>query len=133
MLYLKSLVKVLDNSGALVVECIKVLKKPPKSSARIGDRIVVVVKKAKPISAEDSSSSTIPKLHRGDIRHAVVVRTKQPTRRADGTFIRFDDNACVLLQQNTTEPVGTRVTGVVARELKDKGFNKLLMLAPRAV
>lgn len=130
MLYLKSLVNVLDNSGALVVECIKVLRKDPKNCARIGDRMVVVVKKARPVT---EGASAQQKLRRGDIRHAVVVRTKQATQRSDGSLIKFDDNACVLLQPNTTEPVGTRVTGVVARELKDKGFNKIMMLAPRAV
>ena len=134
MLYLKSLVNVLDNSGAQIVECIKVLGKNPKNCARIGDRMVVVVKKAKPIPA--SLAGTVAaqqKLRRGDIRHAVVVRTKQPTQRPDVTQIRFEDNACVLLQPNTTDPVGTRVTGVVARELKEKGYNKLVLLAPRSV
>ena len=131
---MKSLAKVLDNSGAQVVECIKVLRKAPTNCARIGDRMVVVVKKAKPIPATlMGTAAAAQKLRKGDIRHAVVVRTKQPTQRADGTQIKFDDNACVLLQKGTGELIGSRVTGVVAKELKDKGFSKLVTLAPRAV
>lgn len=134
MLYLKSLAKVLDNSGAQVVECIKVLRKSPKNCAKIGDRMVVVVKKAKPIPANMvGTAAAAQKLRKGDIRHAVVVRTKQPTQRPDGSIIKFDDNACVLLQKGTLDLIGNRITGVVAKELKDKGFSKLVTLAPRAV
>lgn len=132
MLYLKSLVKVLDNSGAQVVECIKVLRKGQKNCANIGDKMVVVVKKARPIPANLTGQQASQKLRKGDIRHAVVVRTKQPTTRPDGSIIRFDDNACVLLQKNG-DVIGTRVSGVVAKELKDKGFHKVVTLAPRSV
>ncbi|VVT55014.1 mitochondrial 54S ribosomal protein uL14m [Magnusiomyces paraingens] len=139
MIYLKSLLNVVDNSGALVVECIKVLGKKPKNHARIGDQIVVVVQKARPLAAAGSGpggpsagSSNSQKLRQGDMRHAVVVRTKQLQPRADGSVMRFDDNACVLINNNG-EPLGTRVNGVVAKELRDKGFNKIIALAPRTV
>lgn len=97
----------------------------------LGDKIVVVVQKARPISNQYTGSAA-QKLRQGDIRHAVVVRTKQGTRRSDGSIIRFDDNACVLIQK-TGDPIGTRVSGVVAKELRDKGFNKIVALAPRTV
>lgn len=132
MLYLKSLAKVLDNTGAQTVECIKVLRKGQQNCARIGDRMVVVVKKARPIPQNLTAQAAAQKLRKGDIRHAVVVRTKQPTQRPDGSIVRFDDNACVLLQ-NSGEVIGSRVTGVVAKELKDKGYNRIVTLAPRAV
>lgn len=126
------MLNVIDNSGAMLVECIKVLGKSPKNSARIGDRIVVVVQKAKPLANNLSGNASAQKLRQGDIRHAVVVRTKQPTRRTDGSIIRFDDNACVLIQKSG-DPIGSRVSGVVAKELRDKGFNKIVALAPRTV
>lgn len=132
MIYLKSLLNVIDNSGALVVECIKVLGKNPKNHARIGDKIVVVVQKARPLSNQATGAAAANKLRQGDMRHAVVVRTKQLQPRSDGSIIRFDDNACVLIN-NSGEPIGTRVSGVVARELRDKGFNKIVALAPRTV
>ncbi|CDO56550.1 similar to Saccharomyces cerevisiae YKL170W MRPL38 Mitochondrial ribosomal protein of the large subunit [Geotrichum candidum] len=137
MLYLKSMLNVIDNSGAMLVECIKVLGKSPKNNARIGDRIVVVVQKARPIAnasagGPGSNSGNSQKLRQGDIRHAVVVRTKQPTRRSDGSIIRFDDNACVLIGKSG-DPIGSRVSGVVGKELRDKGFNKIVALAPRTV
>lgn len=130
------MLNVIDNSGALMVECIKVLGKKPKNCARIGDRIVVVVQKARPISNQaiggGSGGASSQKIRQGDMRHAVVVRTKQLTQRPDGSVIRFDDNACVLID-NQDQPVGTRVAGVVARELRKKGFNKVVSLAPRTV
>lgn len=133
MIYLKSLLNVVDNSGAIVVECIKVLGKRPMNHARIGDRIVVVVQKARPLSNSGAAAaSATQKIHQGDMRHAVVVRTKQLQPRADGSIMRFDDNACVLINKNG-EPLGTRVSGVVAKELRDKGFNKIIALAPRTV
>lgn len=132
MIYLKSLLNVIDNSGALVVECIKVLGKNPKNHARIGDKIVVVVQKARPLSNQATGAAAANKLRQGDMKHAVVVRTKQLQPRSDGSVIRFDDNACVLIN-NSGEPIGTRVSGVVARELRDKGFNKIVALAPRTV
>ncbi|ODQ82210.1 hypothetical protein BABINDRAFT_31273 [Babjeviella inositovora NRRL Y-12698] len=133
MLYLKSLLKVIDNSGAQVVECIKVLRKTPMNYATLGDRIVVVVKEAKPISTSITGASNSNRVKRGDVVHAVVCRTKQIRNRADGSTIRFDDNACVLVNKNSGEPIGTRITSVVAKELKDKHHNKIISLAPRVV
>lgn len=132
MLYLKSLVNVIDNSGAMLCECIKVLRKGPRTPARIGDRIVVVVKKARPIPQNLTGQAAAQRLRKGDIRHAVVVRTRQPTTRPDGSQVRFDDNSCVLIQK-TGDPIGTRINGVVAKELKEKGYNKIVSLAPRTV
>lgn len=136
MIYLKTMLNVVDNSGAILVECIKVLGKRPMNNARIGDKIVVVVQKARPISNQvgtgSGSGAASQKLRQGDMKHAVVVRTKQLTTRSDGSIIRFDDNACVLINNNG-EPLGTRVSGVVAKELRDKGFNKIVALAPRTV
>ncbi|KAA8906487.1 hypothetical protein TRICI_005152 [Trichomonascus ciferrii] len=114
----------------MMVECIKVLKKGPTTPARIGDKIVVVVQKAKPVPPNLTGQAASQRVRKGDIRHAVVVRTKYPTRRPDGSTISFQDNACVLLQKSG-EPVGTRVSGLVAKELKDKGFNKIVSLSPR--
>lgn len=113
-----------------MVECIKVLKKGPYTSARIGDKIVVVVQKAKPIPPNLTGQAASQRVRKGDIRHAVVVRTKYPVQRPDGSVIRFDDNACVLLNK-AGEPIGTRISGLVAKELKDKGFHKVVSLAPR--
>ncbi|CAN6671871.1 large ribosomal subunit protein uL14m [Trichomonascus vanleenenianus] len=132
MLYLKSMLNVIDNSGAMMVECIKVLKKGPRTPARIGDKIVVVVQKAKPVPPNLTGQAATQRVRKGDIRNAVVVRTKYPTMRPDGTQIRFEDNACVLLQKSG-EPIGTRISGLVAKELKDKGYTKLVSLAPRTV
>lgn len=130
MLWLKSMLNVIDNSGAVMVECIKVLKKGPYTPARVGDKIVVVVKKAKPTPPGLVGQAAAQRVKKGDIRHAVVVRTKYPTPRLDGSNITFQDNACVLLNKSG-EPIGTRVSGLVAKELKDKGFNKIVSLAPR--
>lgn len=114
-----------------MVECIKVLRKNPKNYASLGDRIVCVVQKAKPISSPIASAAA-NKVKRGDIVRAVVVRTKKELRRPDGSTIRFDDNACVLLNKND-QPIGNRVMGVVAKELRGKEFGKILSLAPKAV
>ncbi|WPK24707.1 hypothetical protein PUMCH_001990 [Australozyma saopauloensis] len=130
MIYLKSLLNVVDNSGAQIVECIKVLRHGPRSCAHVGDQITVVVKQAKPISAELTGSALTNRVKRRDICRAIVVRTKAPFRRPDGTVVRFDDNACVLINKNG-DPLGTRVSSVVARELKQKEFNKIVSLAPK--
>lgn len=130
MIYLKSLLNVIDNSGALVVECIKVLRHGPRSCAHVGDQITVVVKEAKPISAELTGQALNNRVKRRDICRAIVVRTKAPFRRPDGTVIRFDDNACVLVNKNG-DPLGTRISSVVAKELKEKEFSKIVSLAPK--
>lgn len=131
MIYLKTMLKVIDNSGAQMVECIKVLGKSPKSCANIGDRIVVVVQEAKLPSAL-AGVSAANRVKRGDICRAVITRTRAPIQREDGSTIRFDDNACVLINKKD-EPIGTRVSSVVARELRKKSFNKVVSLAPRVI
>lgn len=95
-----------------------------------GDRIVVVVQEHRSASSGGMSGiSQANKVKRGDIRHAVVVRTKYPSQRRDGTVVRFDDNACVLLNKSG-DPVGSRINGVVAQELKRKKWSKILSMAP---
>ncbi|GAA5828571.1 hypothetical protein JCM11251_000857 [Rhodosporidiobolus azoricus] len=127
---------IIDNSGALVGECINVLKTTTgHGMARIGDEIVVVIKRARPnplTTQSQSASSAAPKVRRGDVRRAVVVRTKYPTRRPDGRYVRFDDNAAVLVN-NKKEMVGNRIGGVVAAELRARGWGKIVSLAPKVV
>ena len=94
-----------------------------------GDRIVVVVQKQRGAGAEGMAGSSGAKVKRGDIRHAVVVRTRQPVQRRDGSVIRFDDNACVLINKSG-DPIGTRINGVVGQELKKKKWSKILSMAP---
>ena len=122
MIQQETRLKVADNSGAKEVLCIKVLGGTRKKYARIGDLIVVTVKKAIP-------GGTIKK---GELSRAVVVRTRKESRRNDGSYIRFDDNAVVLID-NQAEPKGTRVFGPVARELRDKKFMKIVSLAPEVL
>ena len=125
MIYLKSLLNVIDNSGAQIVECIKVLRHNPKNFARVGDQITVVVQKAR--LAEGNQTN---KVKRRDICRAVIVRQKAPFKRKDGTVLRFDDNACVLINKNG-DPIGSRVSGVVAKEIKDLQYSKIATLAPK--
>ncbi|MCX6266035.1 MAG: 50S ribosomal protein L14 [Bacteroidetes bacterium] len=122
MVQQESRLTVADNSGAKEVLCIKVLGGTRKRYARVGDRIIVTVKHALP-------SGNIKK---GTVSKAVVVRTKKETRRADGSYIRFDDNAVVLLN-NAGEMIGTRIFGPVARELREKQFMKIVSLAPEVL
>lgn len=129
MIYLKSLLKVIDNSGAQVVECIKVLRHKPHSCAHVGDEITVVVKEAK-LYHQDRYGQASNKVKRRDICRAIVVRTKAPFRRADGLVVRFDDNACVLINKSG-DPIGTRVLSVVAEELRKLQYNKIVSLAPK--
>ncbi|KAI5956389.1 mrpl38 [Candida jiufengensis] len=128
MIYLKTLLNVIDNSGAQVVECIKVLRHNPKSCAHIGDQITCVVKQARPTTTEGAAASN--RVKRRDICRAVVVRQRAPFKRPDGSVIRFDDNACVLINKNG-EPLGTRISSVVAKELKDLNYSKIVSLAPK--
>ena len=109
---------VADNSGAKTVQCIKVLGGSKRMSANIGDVIVVAVQQA--ISGG--------KVKKGDVKRAVIVRTVFPIKREDGTTITFDENSCVLLA-NENEPIGTRIFGPVARELRNKNFTKICSLA----
>lgn len=113
---------VADNSGAKKVRCIRVLGGSNRRYASVGDIIVVSVKSAIPGGA----------VKKGDVSRAVVVRTKKEVRRKDGTYIRFDENAAVLLD-NQNEPRGTRVFGPVARELREKQFMKIISLAPEVL
>ena len=119
MIQRQTMLNVADNSGAKVVQCINILGGTKKHYARVGDIIVVAVKKARP--RKDI------KLH--DVVKAVVVRQKQPYRRKDGTYIRFDDNACCILVQDKKLPKGNRILGPIPRELKEKGFEKIVTLA----
>lgn len=122
MIQKESRLKVADNSGAKEVLCINVLGGSKKRYAAVGDKIIVSVKTAIPVS----------NVKKGSIQTAVVVRTKKEYRRKDGSYIRFDDNACVLLNA-TNEPVATRIFGPVARELREKKFMKIISLAPEVV
>ncbi|KAK6458721.1 mitochondrial 54S ribosomal protein YmL38/YmL34 [Scheffersomyces xylosifermentans] len=130
MIYLKTLLNVIDNSGAQVVECIKVLRHGPRNFAKVGDEITVVVKKARPLQAEITGQAANNRVKRRDICRAIVVRTKSPFRRPDGSVVRFDDNACVLVNKSG-DPLGTRISSVVAKELRDLEFNKIVSLAPK--
>lgn len=122
MIRQESRLNVADNSGAKEVLCIRVLGGTKKKFASVGDKIVVTVK-----SAHSSSN-----LKKGTVSKAVVVRTKKEVRRKDGSYIRFEDNAAVLLNQND-EPRGTRMFGPVARELREKQFMKIVSLAPEVL
>ncbi len=122
MIQQESRLKAADNSGAKEVLCIRVLGGSKRRYASIGDMIVVTVKSA-------SAGSEIKK---GTVSKAVIVRTKKEIRRKDGTYIRFDDNAVVLLNASE-EPRGTRIFGPVARELRDKDFMKIVSLAPEVL
>jgi large subunit ribosomal protein L14 len=113
---------VADNSGAKKVRCIKVLGGSGRQYASVGDLIVVSVKSAIP-------NGTVKK---GEVSRAVIVRTKKEVRRTDGSYIRFDENAAVLLNPQN-EPKGTRIFGPVARELRDKQFMKIVSLAPEVL
>ena len=122
MIQVETRLKVADNSGAKIVYCIKVLGGSKRKVATIGDIIVVSVKEAVPNS----------KVKKGDVLKAVIVRTKKEIRRPDGSFIRFDDNSAVLIGGNN-EPLGTRIFGPVARELRAKRFMKIISLAPEVL
>jgi large subunit ribosomal protein L14 len=122
MIQAETRLTVADNSGAKVLYCIKVLGGSRRRYATIGDIIVVSVKEAIPNA----------KVKKGDVLKAVVVRTKKEIRRADGSYIRFDDNSAVLIN-NQREPLGTRIFGPVARELRAKRYMKIISLAPEVL
>jgi large subunit ribosomal protein L14 len=122
MIQMTSKLDVADNSGAKEVKCIKVLGGSKRMSAGLGDIIVVAVQQALPGG----------KIKKGDVKKAVIVRTVYPLRREDGSYIRFDKNSVVILNQNN-EPVGTRIFGPVARELRNKNFTKICSLAPEVL
>jgi large subunit ribosomal protein L14 len=114
--------RVADNSGAREILCVRVMKGSNAKDARVGDVIVGVVKSATPGQ----------QVKKSEVVKAVIVRTKQPIRRADGSALRFDDNACVVIT-NALEPRGTRVFGPVARELRDRNFMRIISLAPEVL
>jgi large subunit ribosomal protein L14 len=122
MIQQESRLNVADNSGAKEVLCIRVLGNSGQDYAHIGDKIVVTVKDAMPGAA----------IKKGTVAKAVIVRTKNKLRRKDGSYIRFDDNAVVILNA-ADDPRGTRIFGPVARELRDKGYMKIISLAPEVL
>ena len=122
MIQQESRVKVADNTGARELLCIRVLGGSGRRYASVGDIIVGTVKEATPGGS----------VKKGDVVKAVVVRTKKEKRRPDGTYIRFDDNACVLIDNNQ-QPRGTRIFGPVARELRDRRFMRIVSLAPEVL
>ncbi len=122
MIQLRTMLTVADNSGARRAQCIKVLGGTRRRYGRVGDIVVVSVKDAIPGAA----------VKKGDVAKAVVVRAVKERRRKDGSYIRFDDNAVVLIDDNK-EPKGTRIIGPVARELREKEFMKIISLAPEVI
>jgi large subunit ribosomal protein L14 len=119
----RSMLKLADNTGAKKLMVIRVLGGYKKRYAGIGDIVTATVKEAVPHSMVKKS----------DIVHAVIVRTRKETGRKDGTYVRFDDNAAVIIDKENKEPKGTRILGPVARELRVKGFNKIISLAPEVL
>jgi len=122
MIQQETILKITDNSGARKALCIKVLGGSRRRYASVGDTIVVTIKEAIPTSD----------VKKGSVVRAVVVRTRKELRRADGSYIRFDDNAAVIINE-TGEPVATRVFGPVARELRQKNFNRIVSMAPEVL
>ncbi len=122
MIQMQSYLNVADNSGAKRVQCVKVLGGSKRMNAGVGDVIVVAVKDALPNG----------QLKRGAVQRAVIVRTNKEYRRPDGTYIRFDDNACVIIDANGN-PRGKRIFGPVARELREGGYMKIVSLAPEVL
>ena len=124
MIQMQTYLKVADNTGAKELMCIRVLGGTRRRYANIGDVVVASVKKATPGGV----------VKKGDVVKAVVVRTKKGARRADGSYVKFDQNAAVIIKDKEDKtPVGTRIFGPVARELRDKGFMKIVSLAPEVL
>jgi len=123
MIQMESVLQSGDNSGAKVLKCFKVLGGSKKRFATVGDTIVVSIKEAMPNS----------KVKKGTVHKAVIIRTKKEIIRADGSTIRFDENAAVLIKGKDSDPVGTRIFGPVAREVRNKGFVRIASLAPEVL
>jgi len=121
MIQERSIIKVADNTGAKTIRCFRILGGSGRRYARIGDVIVASVQVAEPRKA----------IKKKDIIRAVIVRQRQPFRRKDGSYIRFDDNAAVIIEKN--EPKGTRIFSPILRELKEKGFEKIVAMAEEIV
>jgi large subunit ribosomal protein L14 len=122
MIQLRTRLRVADNTGARLIECIRVMGGSARKYARVGDTIVAAVKQVSPGAP----------IRKGEVVRAVIVRTVQPVRRADGSHIRFDENAAVLIT-DSNDPRGTRIFGPVARELRDREFTKIVSLAPEVL
>jgi len=123
MIQHRSILSVADNSGAKRLMCIRVLGGYRKRFARIGDIITCSVKEAAPRAP----------VKKGEVVHVVIVRQRKEMRRKDGTYIRFDENAGVVIDKKTKEPKGTRIFGPIARELRQKGYKKIVSLAPEVL
>ncbi|UZE93187.1 MAG: 50S ribosomal protein L14 [Candidatus Nealsonbacteria bacterium] len=123
MIQIRTIIKVIDNSGAKILQCIHVLGGSKKRYARIGDVVVGTVKVAEPRR----------EVKKHDVVRALIVRQKKEYRRRDGSYIRFDDNACIILEGKTKNPRGGRIFGPIAREIKEKGFEKVITLAREIV
>jgi len=123
MIQERTMVKVADNTGAKIIQCFRVLGGTRKRYAQLGDLIVGSVKEAEPRR----------QVKKHDVVRAVIIRQRQTFRRKDGSHVRFDDNACVILEGKTKQPKGGRILGPVARELKEKGFEKVISLAKEIV
>lgn len=123
MIQLRSRLKVADNTGAKEIAVFSVASHNRRRFARLGDVIVASVKEATPKG----------QLKKGDKVYAVIVRTRKEVRRPDGSYIRFDDNAAVLINKESLEPRGTRIFGPIPKELKDLGFSKIISLAPEVI
>ncbi len=119
----RSILKVADNSGAKKLQVIRVFGGYKKRYARLGDIVAVAVKEAEPHT----------QIKKGTVAHAVIVRTRKEIRRPSGIYIRFDDNAAVLIDKKNKEPKGTRILGPVGRELRSLGFTKIISLAPEVL
>lgn len=123
MIQHRSILNVADNTGAKRLMCIRVLGGYKKRFARIGDIVTCSIKEAAPRAA----------VKKGEVVHVVIVRQRKELRRKDGTYIRFDDNAAVIVDKKSKEPKGTRIFGPVARELRSEGFQKIISLAPEVL
>ena len=123
MIQLRSILQVADNSGAKKVQCLRVLNGYQRRYAGVGDLITVVVKQATPHAAVKKS----------DILPAIVVRTKKEISRSDGTYLRFNENACVIIDKKTGEPKGSRIFGPIPREVRKAGYIKIASLAPEVL
>ncbi len=123
MIQVQTILKVADNAGAKKVQCIRVLGGYKKRYARVGEVVTVAVKEAAPHAA----------IKKGDVLRAVIVRTKKEIRRKDGTYLRFGENACVIVDKEKKEMKGTRVFGPIAREVRRAGYFKIASLAPEVL
>ncbi|MBU0597319.1 50S ribosomal protein L14 [Patescibacteria group bacterium] len=123
MIQHRTMLKVADNSGAKKLQCIRVLGGYKKRFAMVGDIITCAVKEAEPRSA----------VKKGEVVHAVIVRQRKEKRRKDGTYVRFDENAAVVIDRKTKEPKATRIFGPIARELRTNGFQRIVSLAPEVL